>query len=44
MKMKKHAASMGAHIIFIKSTNSTQAAYGMNTEKANISGVAFGYK
>jgi hypothetical protein len=44
MKMKKHAASMGAHIIFIKSTNSTQAAYGMNTAKANISGVAFGYK
>jgi len=44
MKVKKQAAALGAHIVFIKSYQSNQAQYGLNTAKANISGIAYGYK
>jgi hypothetical protein len=44
MKIKKQAAAMGAHIVFIKTYQSNQAHYGTSTAKANISGIAYGYK
>jgi hypothetical protein len=43
MKIKKQAAALGAHIVFIKSYQSNQNTE-ISSARASISGIAFGYK
>lgn len=43
-QIKREAAKLGAHIILIQSYNTTDSQPGISYGKANINGVAYGYK
>ena len=43
-QIKREAAKLGAHIIFIQTYNTTDSQPGMRYGKSNINGIAYGYK
>jgi hypothetical protein len=43
-QIKREAAKLGAHIVFMQAYNTTDSQPGISFGKANINGIAYGYK